>query len=45
LVISDFSQQDDANAKSLFEKFNVKLVEIVRGKPYDMQMLKLSLPV
>lgn len=45
LVISDFSNQDDANSKSLFEKFNIKLVEMARGKPYDMQMLKLSLPV
>ena len=45
LVISDFSHQEDANAKSWFEKFNIKLVEIAKGKPYDMQTLKQSLPV
>ena len=45
LVISDFSKQEDTNSKSLFEKFNIKLVEIARGKPCDMQTLKLSLPV
>ncbi|GGP91530.1 DUF2726 domain-containing protein [Shewanella ulleungensis] len=44
LIISDFSQQDDASAKSLFEKFNIKLVEMARGKPYDVQTLKGMLP-
>ena len=44
LIISDFSKEDDANAKSLFEKFNVKLVEMARGKPYDVQMLQGVLP-
>jgi hypothetical protein len=45
LVISDFSQQDGAKAKSLFKQFNIKLVEMAKGKPCDMQMLKQSLPI
>ena len=45
LVISDFSNTADANAKSLFEKFNVKLVEMTRDKPCDVQMLKQTLAV
>jgi len=45
LIISDFSQHDDSKAKSLFEKFNIKLVEMTKDKPCDVQMLKQALAI
>ncbi|MGX2955230.1 hypothetical protein ACWAU3_22590 [Shewanella sp. JL219SE-S6] len=40
MVISDFSDAESANSKSLLEKLNVRLIDMKRSNPLDAQHLE-----